>query len=51
MAWWYRQYAKEQTAQQRAAYEAAENQAKAGREGLWVEANPVPPWEFRHREK
>ena len=51
MAWWYRQYAKEQTAPQRAAYETAENQAKAGRVGLWVDANPVAPWEFRHRKK
>ncbi len=51
MAWWYRQYAKEQTAPQRAAYEVAENQAKAGRVGLWVDANPVAPWEFRHRKK
>ena len=51
MAWWYRQYAKEQTTPQRAAYETAENQAKAGRVGLWVDANPVAPWEFRHRKK
>ncbi len=51
MAWWYRQYAKEQTVPQRAAYEVAENQAKAGRVGLWVDANPVAPWEFRHRKK
>ena len=51
MAWWYRQYAKEQTVPQRAAYEVAENQAQAGRVGLWVDANPVAPWEFRHRKK
>ncbi len=51
MAWWYRQYAKEQTAQQRTAYEVAENQAKAGRVGLWADANPVAPWEFRHGKK
>lgn len=51
MAWWYRQYAKEQTAPQRAAYEAAENQAKVGRVGLWVDANPMAPWEFRHGKK
>ncbi|MDO8312301.1 MAG: thermonuclease family protein [Sideroxyarcus sp.] len=49
MAWWYRKYQKEQTAQQRGAYEAAEATAKAGRVGLWSEADPVAPWEWRHR--
>jgi endonuclease YncB( thermonuclease family) len=48
MAWWYRKYQKEQTAQQRADYEAAEAMAKAGRVGLWSDAEPVPPWEWRH---
>ncbi len=51
MAWWYRQYAKEQSAAQRASYEAAEATAKAGKFGLWSEADPVPPWEWRHRDK
>lgn len=47
MAWWYRQYAKEQSAAQRSSYEAAEVAAKAGRVGLWRDAAPVPPWEWR----
>jgi endonuclease YncB( thermonuclease family) len=51
MAWWYRKYAKEQTSQQRANYEAAEATAKAGRVGLWSEADPVPPWEWRHPKR
>ena len=25
-----------------------EAEARAARRGLWAEANPVPPWEFRH---
>jgi endonuclease YncB( thermonuclease family) len=49
LAWWYRKYAKEQTAQQRFDYEAAETSAKAGRRGLWADAGAVPPWEWRHR--
>ncbi|NOJ28385.1 MAG: nuclease [Nitrososphaera sp.] len=49
MAWWYRQYQKEQTAQQRADYEAAEAKARSGKVGLWSEANPVAPWEWRHK--
>jgi endonuclease YncB( thermonuclease family) len=49
MAWWYRIYAKEQTAQQRTDYEAAEDAARSSRIGLWRDANPVAPWEFRRR--
>lgn len=49
MAWWYRQYQKEQTAQQRADYGTAEANAKAGKVGLWQDADPVPPWAWRHR--
>ncbi len=51
MAWWYRKYQKEQTAQQRGAYEAAEAKAKAGRLGLWSGPNPVPPWDWRHAKR
>jgi endonuclease YncB( thermonuclease family) len=51
MAWWYRKYQKEQAAQQRASYEAAEATAKAGRVGLWQDAGPVPPWEWRHTKR
>lgn len=47
MAWWYRKYAKEQTAQQRADYEAAEGAAKGAKRGLWADAEPVPPWGWR----
>lgn len=49
LAWWYRKYAKEQSAQQRVDYEAAEDSARSGRLGLWIEPDPMPPWEWRHR--
>jgi endonuclease YncB( thermonuclease family) len=49
MAWWYRKYAKEQSATQRSSYEAAEDAAKAGGLGLWKDVDPVPPWEWRRR--
>ena len=49
MAWHYKQYAKEQPAIERVAYERAENDAKAKHLGLWVDRNPVPPWEWRHK--
>lgn len=47
MAWWYRQYSKEQTAEDQATYEQAEFNAKIRRLGLWSETKPVPPWEWR----
>lgn len=47
MAWWYKKYQKDQTAQQRAAYEAAETAARVGKMGLWQDANSVAPWDFR----
>ena len=49
MAWWYREYAKEQSAEDRASYAAEEEVAKAARSGLWRDAKPVPPWEWRIR--
>ena len=49
LAWWYRQYAKEQTPDDRLLYERAENEARAAKRGLWVDANSVPPWKWRRR--
>jgi endonuclease YncB( thermonuclease family) len=51
MAWWYRAYAKEQIPEHRAQYQAAEMDAQRQRIGLWRDAEPVPPWEWRHRPK
>lgn len=48
MAWWYVKYAKEQSSVDRSFYEQAELQARGLRVGLWRDANPIPPWEFRH---
>jgi endonuclease YncB( thermonuclease family) len=51
MAWFYRQYQREQSPNDRKLYEAAEDAAKAGQLGLWRDVAQVPPWEFRHRVK
>ncbi len=51
MAWWYRKYQREQTAQQRTDYEAAETVARGGGIGLWLDADPEPPWEWRSRPR
>jgi len=50
MAWFYRQYQREQSPNDRKLYEAAEDAAKAGKRGLWRDADPVAPWDFRHNK-
>jgi len=49
MAWWYRAYAREQTPEARGQYEFAEQEARAKHAGLWRDAEPVAPWEWRRR--
>ena len=51
MAWFYRQYQREQSPNDRRLYEAAEDAAKVAKLGLWRDAEPVPPWEFRQLSK
>lgn len=51
LAWYYKQYAGEQSPDDRQIYAAAEVAAQQGRKGLWQDANPVPPWDFRHQKK
>jgi len=41
---------REQTPNDQSLYEAAEDAAKAGKLGLWRDADAVPPWEFRHNK-
>lgn len=48
LAWHYKAYAREQNPVDRQTYSAAEERAKSERAGLWVDANPIPPWEYRH---
>ena len=33
------------------AYEAAEDAAKSAKLGLWKDASPTPPWDFRASER
>lgn len=46
MAWVYRKYAPKDSP-----LYAAENEAKMARRGLWADTDPLPPWEWRHRDK
>ena len=48
LAWYYRQYAGDVPAENRATYERAEAEARSAKRGLWAQPNPLPPWEFRH---
>lgn len=48
MAWWSRQEAHAQSAEDQSAYANAELMAKLRRLGLWGDTHPVPPWEFRN---
>lgn len=47
MAWWFKEYAREQSAEDIAAYRQAETMAKMRRTGLWSETNPTPPWDWQ----
>lgn len=51
MAWFYRQYQQELTAQDRALYESAESVAKEHRRGLWQDKAPAPPWDWRKAQR
>jgi micrococcal nuclease len=43
--WWYRKYAPVDTA-----LEGLEHEARAERKGLWMDLQPLPPWEWRKKK-
>jgi len=47
LAWHYKKYQYEQSAEDRERYAFAEIEARSKRAGLWSEADPVPPWDWR----
>lgn len=49
-AWHYKAYERTQSATDSQTYADAENEAKAAKRGLWVDADPTPPWEWRHKK-
>lgn len=51
MAWVYRQYQRELSEEDRVLYDHAEGAAKLSGRGLWTDATPTPPWEFRRTKR
>lgn len=51
LAWHYKQYQREQDTGERSRYAAAEQAARIKHEGLWQDASPVPPWDYRRRAR
>jgi endonuclease YncB( thermonuclease family) len=47
LAWHYRQYQSDQAPQDRGLYAAAQEAARQARVGLWSEAQPMAPWDYR----
>lgn len=47
LAWHYKRYAAEQPEADKATYSDAESGARKSKLGLWVDVDPVPPWEWR----
>jgi len=46
MAWWYKQYAPEDSE-----LRDSEEKARRYRRGLWRDSSPIPPWVWRHGRK
>jgi endonuclease YncB( thermonuclease family) len=47
MAWFYRAYKNELSIHDQSAYQKAEETAQIEKAGLWLDAYPVAPWDFR----
>jgi endonuclease YncB( thermonuclease family) len=51
MAWHYKKYELEQPPEERRSYAAAEVVARSARIGIWSEASPIAPWDFRSQPR
>lgn len=50
-AWWYKNFARTQSSEDRVLYEAAEQRARDQRNGLWQQAAPQAPWQWRTEQR
>jgi endonuclease YncB( thermonuclease family) len=51
LTWHYKKYQDEQSPADQQSYAAAEIVARTAQVGLWRDADPMPPWEFRHQAR
>ena len=51
LAWHYKKYEAEQSAQDRQVYAQAQQQAQAVRLGLWRDPEPQAPWDYRQQKR
>lgn len=49
LAWHYKKYEGEQDVEDRSIYANAEYLAQRDKVGLWFDANPIPPWDYRKK--
>ena len=47
LAWHFKKYENEQSEEDRLAYAFDEQEARVRKAGLWADADPVPPWDWR----
>lgn len=50
-AWWYREFARTQSSEDRVLYETAEDEARKARRGLWQQTAPQAPWQWRTEQR
>jgi endonuclease YncB( thermonuclease family) len=50
LAWHYKKYQNEQSTTDRVKYSDAEREARMAKRGLWHDANPMHPWDYRKGE-
>jgi endonuclease YncB( thermonuclease family) len=51
LAWHYKKYQKEQSPEDQVLYSQAEDQARVAKLGLWLDMDPIAPWDFRKQQK
>ncbi len=51
MAWHFTKYQKDQPFEDRLNYLHAQMDAEKQKNGLWIDPNPIPPWEFRKSKR
>jgi endonuclease YncB( thermonuclease family) len=51
LAWYYKKYKGEMVQTDRINYVQAQQEAETNQRGLWLDANPIPPWDFRKQKK